>query len=211
MEEDPQAKFLIAEYANVYDTLYKNMDNWNHSIRLFFTLLTASVAAVLVGATKQLPTATVLRGAATLSALFFLICAFGSWLLVWSVGSTVAKLRAINAIRRHFLDLDPHKAKYFSLPVSDSGPLFSAIPGRASLFFTMFMSGLFAAVSCACWLIAATVWVWYAVVVAVLAAVGVWSALVSYIRYCQRHIDSETTSTSRLPTEVSLADNTGAD
>jgi hypothetical protein len=132
-------------------------------------------------------------------------------LLVWSVGSTVAKLRAINAIRRYFLDLDPHKAKYFSLPVSDSGPLFSAIPERASLFFTMFMSGLFAAVSCACWLIAATVWVWYAVVVAVLAAVGVWSALVSYIRYCQRHIDSETTSTSRLPTEVSLADNTGAD
>ncbi len=141
---EKQCRFLLEEYKYIHESIFRSNDKIVTGIRFFITLLAATAGGIFYGATtaKMAPdgVASCVVGA---SAFFFLLGILGSFMLLASRRNEVHRLRALNAVRRAFLDIDITKRRYFLMPVSDCEPRVPAVGGWPAVYFCIFFSAVF--------------------------------------------------------------------
>lgn len=149
--DERQATFLLAEYDQISGSIAGNNVNINNGFRLFFTLVAAGVAAVMLGFSKDAAPSQILLFSATFSSFLLVFSALGSIVLMQNQLGLLRRLAAINAIRRYFLDLVPRNARYFRLPVSIWVPKLHRLSSKAGVVFAVFLVIVFSATVGVAW------------------------------------------------------------
>ncbi len=153
MSNPEQKEFLLAEYEQLHESLYRTGENVNNAFRLATTLMAAAVGAILVAVSKKIDPHILKLFIASLSLFFLIISTLGSWLLTVNQRGMISKLKAINRIRRYFLECETSNSEYFFLPVSDNIPLAGRMGVRSSIIFSFHFVFLFSLITSISWLL----------------------------------------------------------
>jgi MFS family permease len=141
-----KSTFLIEEYKQLHESLYKSNEGIVTAIRFTITLFAAFCGAILVALVREngIDKKQVFITIAAVSGFFFLICLLGSIFLLNSFKNVRRMLSAINAIRSYYVSIEkiPEECVVMPLPKNPQPfRLFGGWPAMylAHIFATMFL------------------------------------------------------------------------
>lgn len=115
-----KSTFLIEEYRQLHESLYKNNEVIVTGIRFMITLFAACAGAILVAFVKedQMERKTVLIAVAGVSCFFFITCFMGSFFLLQTFKGARRMFSAINAIRSYYVSIENIPKEFVIMPLS---------------------------------------------------------------------------------------------
>ncbi|MGI8485271.1 MAG: hypothetical protein ACR2OU_13530 [Thermomicrobiales bacterium] len=134
------AQFMIAEFESLYSQRHALNTLTNSEINIYFAIVTAS--AVAVGFLSGFFAESRISFLWSTIGLVCVLLILGLFILYRTINSriqNVVYVRAMNLVRRYFVDHDPHLKIYLRLPVTDDSPRFSSI-GQDSGFLASILT-----------------------------------------------------------------------
>lgn len=141
-----QSHFLLEEYKQLHESLYRSNEAIVTAVRFTITLLAASSGAILVACMRgdNVDTEGILTAIAILSFFFCLICFLGSFFLLNSFRNVRRMFSAINAIRSYYVSTEHIPREFVVMPLRAAAVprrLFGAWPAMylANIFAMLFL------------------------------------------------------------------------
>ncbi len=144
MANDKSA-FLVEEYKQLHESLYKSNEAIVTAIRFTVTLFAAFSGAILVAYVREggIDRKTVLIAVAAVSLFFFIVCLLGSFFLLNTFKGVRRMFTAINAIRTYYVSLDNIPKEYVIMPLKDSQQPHRLFAGWPAIFLSHIFSAFF--------------------------------------------------------------------
>ncbi|MDP8238129.1 MAG: hypothetical protein P9X24_03480 [Candidatus Hatepunaea meridiana] len=122
MKEEHQKEFLIEEYKELHQSYYNSIVSVTSIFRFFIILFAGALSGIILAIAKDIPPDRLKFISVCLCTFLFILSIISFHYILNGFYGMVRKLRAINMIRRYFLDIVPENAKYFKMPTSDRIP-----------------------------------------------------------------------------------------